>query len=403
MGLATNKEKMKKKLNQSFLDFASKGMSSYNDKNSPRHQIDKEEEEVLEHYRGSPSHFSSSNSVVSPRGRVISSSSSPKNSRPTTKAAAAAAPRPAAIENKDDITTTKMRRQKNSLQIIMDAVFQALDLDLMLENEKEAVWKQGINVESTFTFLDRYNKGYIADTDVWQCMHAGSGEEGSQKNADSSLSFAAVCTLFRETKAPSATRKPGQLTLSELTHLLFPRQAEEVKHTKLDMGDDETRNVLYVTRSTVSCPGCQTRTQRTVEGCPQVTCPICRSVFRCNLIGDDREQLFRLTLTQKQKVRGFLKQAANIAEEQERIRKSLATTYYVQHQQQGLSSIVLDAFVSLSGDKGSISFTDIRKAVLSERALRAPDVDLIWWRLSKGRKTLSFVEFAVCFKPFGSS
>ena len=67
------------------------------------------------------------------------------------------------------------------------------------------LFRPGINVESTFQFLDRYKKGFIADTDVWQCMHIDGGK--------GSLSFAGVCTLFREVKAPGA-KKVGPLRLS---------------------------------------------------------------------------------------------------------------------------------------------------------------------------------------------
>ena len=124
-----------------------------------------------------------------------------------------------------------------------------------------------------------------------------------------------------------------------------------MKHTALTMSDDETRNVLYIVRSTVSCPGCGSRTQRTVDGCPQVTCPVCNSVFRCNLIGDDREQIFRLTLTQKHRVKAFLKTAAQTAEEHERLRKSLATGLAGSKEGQSIASVLLDAFVAMAGDK----------------------------------------------------
>jgi len=249
---------------------------------------------------------------------------------------------------------------------------------------------------------------------LWQLMHNAredqlSSTSGSSprsaassmiqnKSATSGVSFAGVCALFRDIKDREA-KKPGQLNLAELTHLLFPRPSEEWINMNPFMTDDEAKSVLYIVRSTVACPGCGTRTQRTVEGCPQVTCPVCGSVFRCNLIGDDREQRFKLTLTQKHLIRQYIKCAVDTAEEQERLRKTLACHGY---NGESISSILLDAFLLMADDKGYVTFSDLKRILLTEKSVRLVDLELLWYRYARDKKRIGFVEFAQQLRPFGS-
>ncbi|CAD7939520.1 unnamed protein product [Amoebophrya sp. A25] len=295
------------------------------------------------------------------------------------------------------VYNAKVRRQHESLNAVLDVMFQQIDLDNCLEAEKEKLWQDGINVEAVFTMLDRYQKRHIADTDMWQLMH-GSEFQGK-------CSYAGICALFREIKGKnfSGTRsrptKDGQLSLAELTQFLFPRQSEEWQNVYDDMSDAETKNVLFVTRSTISCPGCGMRTQRTVEGCPQVTCPSCRTVFRCNLVGDDRDHVFRLTATQKHQVRAFIQFAVGIAEEQEELRKKLLNCG--SGTGESLSSLLLDAFLLISGDKGYMTMQDMKKAVLSEKAVRGTDIELLWHRYARTTRRIGYVEFAHELRPWG--
>jgi len=310
----------------------------------------------------------------------------------------------------------KFRRQKASLRLVQDIMYQQIDLDNFIEIEKEALWQQGINIEATFAFLDRYSKNYIADTDIWQIMHNDTTGSGTSGNINSNMSmgsmggevgkgnlavsFAGVCSLFRDIKWRDS-KKPGQFNLAEIAQFLFPRQSEEWQQTHPNMSDAEAKSVLYIVRSTVACPGCGARTQRTVEGCPQVTCPCCASVFRCNLIGDDRDQTFKLTLTQKHRVRQYLKVAVDAAEEQERLRKALAVNGYTGD---SLSSILLDAFLLIAQDKGYCTFGDFKKILLQDKpSLRFKDLELLWFRYARDKKRIGFVEFASQLRPFGVS
>lgn len=163
------------------------------------------------------------------------------------------------------------------------------------------------------------------------------------------------------------------------------------------MEDTETKSVLYVVRSTVSCPGCGARVQRTMEGCSSVTCGICHTPFRCNLIGDDRDQEFRLTLTQKHKIRQFIKFAVDCTDELERLRKNLMCEV------DSLSTVLLDAFLLIAEDKGYVSFMDWKRAMLEERSVKLGDIEMMWDRFARDKKRLGFVEFAAGLRPFGSA
>ncbi|CAD7944088.1 unnamed protein product [Amoebophrya sp. A120] len=280
------------------------------------------------------------------------------------------------------------RRQKINLKKVVECMCKMMDVDHLIESEKEQLWQAGVNLEAAFKFLDRYQKGYIADTDVWQVMHG----------SDLPCTFSGVCQLFRDLKKGDAAKlKQGQLSLAELTHVLFPKQSEEAAHVEQQMKDAEALNVLYVVRSTISCPGCGTRVQRTMEGCSSVTCSVCRTPFRCNLIGDDRDTEFRLTLTQKHKIKQYLKFAIDAAEDTERFRKMLMMDV------DALSTALLDAFLLMSDDKGYISFLDFQKAILEQRNVRTKEIELLWQRFAGSQsRRLGFVDFAAQMRPFGT-
>lgn len=128
-----------------------------------------------------------------------------------------------------------------------------------------------------------------------------------------------------------------------------------------------------------------------------MTCSVCRTPFRCNLIGDDRDTEFRLTLTQKHKLRQFLKFAIEVAEDQERFRKMLMMDV------DSMSTALLDAFLLMSDDKGYISFLDFQKVILNNRNARTKDIELLWQRFAGSSRRLGFVDFAAQLRPFGTN
>jgi len=272
--------------------------------------------------------------------------------------------------------------------MVADIMLQQLDLDILQEAEKESLWESGLSIESAFSFLDRYSKGFVADTDVWQIMHA--------EASPGAVPFSGVCAMFREVKGKDQ-KKSGQLNLNELVNLFYPRNCEELKLLDSKANDDEVKNILYLVRNTVPCPGCDIRCQRTYEGCPSITCPICRTSFRCNEFGDKKDG--KLNLNGKHSCRKFLKFAIENAQDHESLRKELACSGGME----SLSSILLDAFLLFSDDKGYLTFHDFKAALLRQKALRQIELDLLWFRYARGEDKIGFVEFAQQLRPFGSA
>lgn len=70
---------------------------------------------------------------------------------------------------------------------------------------------------------------------------------------------------------------------------------------------------------------------------------------------------------------------------------------------ESLSTVLLDAFLLMSEEKGYVSFLDFKRALLAERSLRLSDVEMLWRRFAGDKKRLGFVEFAQQLRPFGTA
>ena len=148
-----------------------------------------------------------------------------------------------------------------------------LELDVQREAAKEALWESGLSIEGAFNLLDRYKKGYVADTDVWQLMHEDDNlmSMKSVHSQNNSVSFSGVCAKFREIKhqsannaevqksektcsksvkqaAQTAATKQGQMNLQELTRMLFPLNCEENLQIQEGMSDDDSVVHIIATR-----------------------------------------------------------------------------------------------------------------------------------------------------------
>ena len=73
-----------------------------------------------------------------------------------------------------------------------------------------------------------------------------------------------------------------------------------------------------------------------------------------------------------------LKGAVGAAEEHDRLRKQLAGAHA--YASDSLSSLLLDAFLLIADEKGYITYSDFKRALLLEKALKTPEIDLLWSR-----------------------
>lgn len=83
-------------------------------------------------------------------------------------------------------------KSTDSLSMVLDTMTNIAGTDLDMDMQKRNLQRLDVAPEAVFEYLDRYKKGYVADTDVWQVLH----EDGSP----GPVSFTGVCALFRELK-----------------------------------------------------------------------------------------------------------------------------------------------------------------------------------------------------------
>lgn len=122
--------------------------------------------------------------------------------------------------------------------------------------------------------------------------------------------------------------------MRDLCLLLCPADSPERAAAQGASSDDDLRSALYLLRNSEPCPTCTARVQRDADaaGCPNVTCPICRTTFRCFcVVGDPPVGTFAcefrptaLSMPARVRVSALLRALANVAEDAERERRKLA-------------------------------------------------------------------------------
>ncbi|CAE7476687.1 unnamed protein product [Symbiodinium natans] len=247
-----------------------------------------------------------------------------------------------------------------------------------------------------FRSLDPMGKGYLLDTDVWQLVQDFRG----------SSTFSSLCTLVQEVQLRRRygdTSHPGRLSLREFGVLAYPLDSKEYEALGTCRTDVEAKSVLYVLQNSETCPTCGLRVQRESDStsCPEVQCPMCRTVFRCIIVGsssagwEDDTGASRLSVQARQQLHRTIAAAASAAEELEKDR--LRLSQFIGHDITALS----DVFNFLAQGRQSFTLPDFRRA-LTHLQLRASehDLELIWRRYAQpGSATVSFADFVRQLKP----
>jgi len=266
--------------------------------------------------------------------------------------------------------------------------------DVRLEDAK-ALLPYGLALEGAFATLDRYRKGYISDTDLWQLAQDFGGPTPFG-------SFVALVNEVQLRRPPSSAAKPGRLSLRELGLLALPlgsRESDAVLHSG---NDEEARNLLYILRHSEACPGCGARAQRNADaaGCPTVSCPICGTLFRCFcVVGDAPFDVPNaecpLSWSGRYHLSRLVDTAALIADELEKDRRQLELMPGCDLA--GLSSV----FNLFAESSGSLQMGDLRRAFFGKGVLIAEqELSLLWRRYKPdGGLGVSFAEFARQLKP----
>lgn len=254
-----------------------------------------------------------------------------------------------------------------------------ISLDKAINDEKRSLTRIGLDPEAAFDLLDRYTKGYIADTDIWQLLH----DEGTPGH----VSYSSVCTLFREQKCSA-----NKMSLADMVHMLCPIESEEVRHVKRDMCDDETRSVLYTLKHTTPCPTCAIPTQRTLEGCPSVTCAVCHTSFRCNSVEHYDAKRLDMPKSARSFLQKALKRMIEYSEELESLRKTLSSSG-------DLSTVLREAFWDLSGHKGYFDVVDVKVKMGKLGLFHAEKEFETLAKRYGGKKRIEYTDFARQIRP----
>lgn len=306
----------------------------------------------------------------SPSSRGLSSPSSPTSVRSGASTAASSRDVPPRISYKKDT---------ESLTRVLEMMEKQISLDKAINDEKRSLTRLDLDPEAAFALLDRYSKGYVADTDIWQLLH----DEGTPGH----VSYSSVCALLREQKG-----SVGKMSLADIVYMFCPTESDEVRHVKRDMCDDETRSILYTLKHTTPCPTCAIPIQRTMEGCPSVTCTLCYTSFRCNSVEHHEAKSLDMPRTTRYFVQKALKQMIEYSEELERLRKTLSVSG-------DLSTVLMEAFWDLSGHKGYFDVVDV-KVKMSELGLF--HVEKEFETLAKrygGKRRIEYSDFAHQIRP----
>ncbi|CAJ1395785.1 unnamed protein product [Effrenium voratum] len=208
--------------------------------------------------------------------------------------------------------------------------------------------------------------------------------------------------IFTRHSLKGSLMLPDSLDLRDIAVLSLPLSSEACQAVMSSSTDEEARSVLYLLRTSEACPGCGTRAQRSADaaGCPSVTCPVCRTPFRCyHVAGDRPEPSYPLTATAKNHLYRLFGAALEAAEELERDRRDLAA--FLSHEICGLC----DVFAALASGRDSLGFSqaDLRRAFATQGLPTPPGEqwDLLWRRFAAAdSSTVTFLDFKSQLQPF---
>lgn len=293
-----------------------------------------------------------------------------------------------------------MREQRAVQQTLM-VMSRIAKLDSQVEDLK-SLMPACCTVEEVFAELDTMRAGYINLSDIRRFMF---GYGMTVKYA----SFTTMVNelhlrrkIFNQHALKGFFMLPDSMDVRDVGVLTLPLTSQACQAVMDATSDDEAKSVLYLLRSSEPCPGCGFRVQRSAEcaGCPSVTCPICRTPFKCNfVVGDRPEPCYPLTSTAKTNLYRLLGGTMEAADELERERRELAA--YLTHEICGLC----DVFTALACGRDSLGFSqlDLRKAYAAQ-GLPCPtgeQWDLLWRRFAApNSNSVSFLDFKSQLQPF---
>jgi len=280
---------------------------------------------------------------------------------------------------------------------LVQAVLSTMARQAALDGEVEDARALAISfatAESVFDAMDRLKRGSVSCLD----MCAFVGDVGEM------LSAADFMAILREVRllwswddhASYALLVKECLSLRDLCLLLCPADSPERAAAQGASSDDDLRSALYLLRNSEPCPTCTARVQRDADaaGCPNVTCPICRTTFRCFcVVGDPPVGTFAcefrptaLSMPARVRVSALLRALANVAEDAERERRKLAMLASYDGHGWADGCGLADVFNFFAGTQAGFAFGDLQRAFSQHgRPMLERELRLVWQRYRPSR------------------
>lgn len=277
---------------------------------------------------------------------------------------------------------------------ILEAVMVQADCDAQVEEAKAAM-PPGTSLEGIFNMLDRFRKGYLTDTDLWQYTQDFGG----------TATYAGCVAAIHEVqlhRLPDRVSIPGRLNLRELGSLVLPAGSTEHEAVCAAVSDAEALSILYLLKHSEPCPRCGIRIQRDADstGCPSVTCPVCRTSFRCFITMGDysyyENGLAKLPIGVQYSLYRLLDVAAHAAEEVEHARKQISFL-----PGSDVLGHLSDAFSYIADGRRAFLMGDLRRALFSQDFLPSEQhLGLVWRRYAGPRQEGILSGIEVNFSDF---
>lgn len=253
--------------------------------------------------------------------------------------------------------------RRRAAQVVLDTMVWQVELDAQMEEAKGHV-PAGTYLEDVLAVLDRFRKGYVTDTDLWQyAQDFGMG-----------VTYSSFCTLVHEVQL----RRPrehfsmqGRLNFRELGTLVLPVGTPEHDATLMAADDGDAKSMLNLLRQA--------------------------QFGREMVVGDQRFPPPDVLKTKMALFR-ILDVATRCAEDHEAARRRLQTV------PDGVGEVlgtISEAFAQVADGRNTFSVGDLRRAFVSQDILVTElQLKLLWHRYSpKGAAEVDFLAFARQLKP----
>jgi len=281
-------------------------------------------------------------------------------------------------------------------------------------------------LEVVFDTLDRYNRGYISDADLYQFMQDVPGTPVSYWNlcelvkdiqmmaptpvegaGSGGRGFGISLDMQAESGRPVAWReggaKPGRLYLRDLALALLAPGSRERRVVERASSDEEARSMLFVLRHSTPCSGCGADAHRDADArnCPLVICPFCGTVFECLVVAESSASSSAKPPPTEvlSSFRALIEVAARTVEKCELAREHLAELAN-RGPHGGMAPLLAEVYRKFADGRPSMTIGDFRRGIAT-KGLGAPEdvLRVAWRRYARGGETVDLPEFLRQLRP----